>query len=225
MKDLAVCTVVDGTFDAIFNETAVAMQRYAVKCDADMIIHRADTMDPKWGPTPHFAKYELFVKMAAAGYERVLYLDADIYCRDTAPNIFEEFKFTAARLENPHPRPHKIAEAVKWIRENVWPLWKHGHYYNTGVLLFDDVTLMKLARELEKVQPKQGLYFEQCQLNWLLHRVGMPEHHLGLEWNAPIGPNWHALIPDYRKVHFLHGNAVSRDKKLESLQDMIQRFP
>lgn len=225
MRERAICTIVDGRFDAIFNETAVAMKNYADKCDADLIIHRADTMDPKWGPTPHFAKYELFTKMADTDYERVLYLDADIYCRENAPDIFEAYKFTAARAEHPHPRPHKIAEAVQWIRENIYPLWPHGRYYNTGVLLFDDVTLMKLSRKLKTIEPKQGMYFEQCQLNWLMHEVGMPEARLGIEWNAPIGPNWHVEIKDYRQIHFLHGTAVAPDKKLESLQDMIRRFP
>lgn len=224
-KARVICTIVSGKFDAIFNETAVAMREYADKCDADLRIHPADGMDPRWGPTPHFAKYELFCELAETDYERVLYLDADVYVRKNAPNIFQTYKFTAARSEFPHPRPHTIFAAIDWIREHIHPLWDRDRYYNTGVLLFDDVTLMKLARKLKECVPQQGRFFEQCQLNWLLREVGMPEEQLGLAWNAPIGPNWHNQIPDYSQVYFLHGNAVEKHKKLETLQSMIRKFP
>lgn len=196
MHTNVICTIATKGFDPIFNLTAVAMKEYADRCDAELYVEQVATDQP-------FDKYDLFQKMADTDFQRVLYLDANIYCRKTAPNIFHTHKFSGAFSELQHPKQDQVFNAVRRIREQMNPLHPFTSYYHTGVLLFDQASLLKLVRAIERVDRDPSVASEQDQLNHLFHRLSFPDEAISIRWNASTDPDWLWAVKDYKDMHFL----------------------
>lgn len=181
---------------------------------------------------PHFFKYEVFrrayqcLNAAPDVFDgQMLFLDADIYVRSGAPDIFEQYPTGGwLRPESPHPRPHAITIAKNWIRKNCDRRFI-GEYYNTGVILGSYIWWRGLVGGLKKIVPKKGPYFEQDQLNAVIYRYADAVDYLPIQFNAPIGPNWHDLVGDYNEVAFLHGNGMPFKDKYDTLASFIEKYP
>lgn len=92
--------------------------------------------------TGHWDIFKVLEKNDYDEYDRILFLDADVFIMDTDDNVFDKYKrFSACReMDNPHPpsRP----EFQRWGNE----------YFNSGIVLFTRKSIEKLR---ENCDPKE----------------------------------------------------------------------
>lgn len=216
----ALATIVIGTnHETLFEMTRGRMEEYARMIDADLVVLSETKYDP-----PHFAKFELICKLHDMGYDKALYIDADVHIREKAPNIFDEYK-SAAFSEVPHPRTAWLRRSIQWIRANMVPDWPADRYFNTGVMVFSKEDLKRLSRILRDTTPRPGMFFEQDQLNVLMRDGGFPGEKLEQRWNQFCGDRW--VTPEKAQdAYFLHGNGLDTGvKKINAFKDFIERYP
>lgn len=214
-----VATIATGECSQIYDVTRASMQTYASKLGANHIAVKHTTRNP-----PHFAKFDLLVDLADQGYEQVLYVDADVYIRKDAPNIFETHTQSAAFNEVPHPKHEWVGKSLDWIQQNLDKDWPRDRYFNTGVLAFDGRSLLALASIISRTRQRDGIYFEQEQLNVLMRDAGCPATALDCRWNQFCGPVW--FTPKRAKnAYFLHGTGVPNDKKPSLLLRLSRDYP
>lgn len=222
MKRLIV-TICTPEYEEFNDLTYVSRVRYAEQCGAmHSAIRHVSALDQS--PTPHFAKYKLLCEARDAGIEEVLYLDNDIYVRDGAPNIFTEIQQTAMYNEVPHPHPPVLQRAYKWIEAELGE-FDRSRYYNTGVMLFRLHELEDLVPLLRRVEQKQGPFYEQDQLNYLIQQSGIPVAELHQRWNQCCGAR-HLTDAKAKRAYFLHGNGTKKfSTKLARFRKIIEEYP
>ena len=156
-------------------------------------------------------------------YDEIAIIDADIYIRDNAPNVFDELQDAtfAAVLERDMPlTPEYIDKIQKYSKAQHTPLtdvdwlWnKRGSaFYNMGMMLFSS----ELAEYLNGETPRQFIQrpeFErfvngeghwkwstdQTLLNWWVKKAGIKTRDLDWRFNALYG-----AIRDVSEAHFIH---------------------
>lgn len=218
MKRVLATIVVGDHARKLYAITGARMQEYA-----DMIGASRQVIDTSDRDPPHFAKYDLITQAAAAGVDELLYVDADVYIRQQAPDIFNHYT-SAAFNEFPHPRPEWIEKAIRWIRKELSPAWPVNRYFNTGVIVIGGQRLQKLARIIRDVDPVPGVYFEQDQLNVLMRDVYFPSQSLAQKWNQCCAKEW--ITPKKAAAaYFLHGNGVGLAEKLPLLEKFAREYP
>lgn len=214
----AVATIAVGNHQQLHQLTEPRMQEYAASIGAQYFCMRGS-----FHRLPHFAKFELFGKLLDRGFDRVLYVDADVYIRQTAPNIFDTYD-SAAASELPHPVPEHVTRATNWIRQRLDPNWPCDRYFNTGVLVIGHTELQAMAWICRQAKPLPGVYFEQEQLNVLMRDVGFPRQTLTAEWNCFCKPEWYDRH-NPAVSYFLHANVADPVMKNELLTTLIQAHP
>jgi hypothetical protein len=154
-------------------------------------------------------------------YDQVLILDADIYVRDSAPDIFAESGTAfAGVLERDMPLTAKYAEKVRkhsWgqfseLGDVDWKWdWRGVEYFNMGLMLLHRSLLYYLhdtpeefirRPEFERFVNGEGHWkwsTDQTLLNYWLKKDGIPCTHLNWRWNALYG-----AVRDSSAAHFVH---------------------
>lgn len=214
----ALVTLAIGQFHRIYELTAPRMREYAEQIGAEHLVITETQQHPA-----HFAKFDLITRLADEGYDAALYLDADIYIRRAAPDIFEHFS-SAAFSEFPHPEPAWVQQAIRWIRRNLAGDWPGDRYFNTGVLVLDKQSLTELATRIAEVQPVTGIYWEQDQLNVLMRNAGVPHQVLPACWNQFCSQVWFTPAKAVA-AYFLHATGATLENKLRQLQELIADYP
>jgi len=217
MKTVLVTIAIDGLRD-VHELTEPSLQAYARKIDAEYVVVRNTKH-----VIPHFAKFDIFEKMATDGVDQLLYVDADIYIRKHAPNILA-YHTSAMFSELPHPRPDWLRESTDWIRMRLDNNWPHDRYFNTGVIVADKSAIVAVAKQLQQAVPCKGVFFEQEQLNVLMHRAGFPLTTLEPKWNQFCCPEW--ITPERAsRAFFLHATGVPVNEKLNTLDAFMKGYP
>ena len=73
-------------------------------------------------------KFDIFEHFVKSGYDKMLYLDLDVYVKRKAPNIFEEFSKSGFNMSlDKNSRHQKVMET----------LLKTDHVHNAGVICVD----------------------------------------------------------------------------------------
>lgn len=209
-------TIAIGEHDQLRQFTESRMQTYAASIGAEYRCIRDSSS------LPHFAKYELLQQVVREKFDRLLYLDVDVYVKVNSPNIFD-FYHSAAANEYPHPDPRQLSQATNWIRTHLDPQWPTDCYFNTGVLVIAGDELEQLAWLCGRTQPKPGVYFEQDQLNTLMRSVGFPKQQLTAAWNCFCKPEWQA-VHQPQTAYFLHTNVASTSEKIKLLRELSQQY-
>jgi len=201
------------------------MRKYAQRIGADFFVLRESTRKP-----PHLAKYDLLTMANTAGYQKILYVDADVYIRRGVPNIFDHYENA---LFNELPQKDEWFEpwqtkTVTTYKEQIDPEFEIGNpYYNTGVMVFNKDGLRRLCQELEKVQEHKTvpIYYEQHELNLLLKKAGLPESNLHERWNTYASMrdlNDRKLIDSY----FIHTPGMTiPEQRVTKLQQIVTYLP
>jgi len=214
---------VDIGMGGISELTRAALVRYAERHGAELVI-KTETSHV----LPHFAKYELFTEVLDQyDPESFLYIDTDVYIREGSPSIFQWLRGTnAAWNEVPHPNTGLLDAAFKWLDDNSGQPWDRRYYFNTGVILLQNDALIDLSRVLEQTVPIRGRYFEQDQLNMLMHQLPSKIHPMSRKWNQLCG-KWHYHKKRMRDGFFLHaaGLSITPEGKIEPFTEIIKEFP
>jgi hypothetical protein len=133
-----IITVATGQAQKILANTVTQMKAYAVKCGADFMSLTNETQT--WPLAEkfriaHYAKY----------YDRTLFLDADVFVRSSAPDIFEEVPVGRVALHDDTLKLLASAHGLDWVRTELgfvcetqqWKTPLVPYCLNSGVVLFD----------------------------------------------------------------------------------------
>jgi len=155
-------------------------------------------------------------------YEAVCIIDADIFIRDSAPNIFTELDADfAGVLERDMPLTPAYADKVRKHSEGQfrsltdvdWD-WnpKGAAYYNMGLMLLNESILPFLNHdtpeqfirrpEFERFVNGEGHWkwsTDQTLLNWWVKKSGMKTKNLNWRYNALYG-----AVSDVSGAYFVH---------------------
>lgn len=188
---------------------------YAVRVGADYTLRREENHTAPGLSKPHFVKRCLdhYCKY----YDQVLWLDADVIARPSAPDIFAAVPvghFGAwcdeGRINQESVPPH--------------PLYRHG-YFNSGVMVCPRAFAGLMARAehlsinraamLAPVERARMLW-DQTPLNRAVQDAGLPVAALDIRWNHHQGPGRCAKygfppLQDAYFPHFAGGHNLPQD--------------
>ena len=133
-----IITVATGNAQKILANTAGPMKSYAAKCGADFIALTNGTQD--W---PMAEKFR--ISHYARHYERILFVDADVFIRSSSPNIFDEVPAGRIAMHDDTPGLLRSSFGLDWMRLELeticesqkWQVPVAAFCLNTGVVLFD----------------------------------------------------------------------------------------
>lgn len=211
-------TIAIGAHERILQDTGHRFAAYAAMIGAEYLVVDKTDRDP-----PHYAKFDLFKRVVDEGFDSMLFIDADIYIRRQAPNIFDHYE-SAAFSEVPHPKLLWLKKGIDWIRNNLDADWPADRYYNTGVIVAQGQDLINLATITAAADQRPGAYFEQDQLNVLMRDIGFPRQNLDQRWNQFCCREW-VTKDKARAAYFLHGTGAAGQKKLELVQKFAREYP
>ena len=217
-KPRLVCTVTI-KMGQIYDLTRESLYRYAAHQGADFFELTETTR-----PTPHYAKYDLLTAAYTCGYQRVLFVDADVYIRENAPDIFNDYR-NAAFNEFPLMKKKYQDRTTGYIRDNHDKGFPHGTYYNTGVMVFNRGGLKKLIPLLRLSKEKRGVFWEQDELNYFFWKGKVLDASLTRHWNQFI---WRqgSEPKELDEAHFLHASGIKDTKRrVRRINDIKARFP
>lgn len=192
--------------------TGPQMAAYAERIGADF--HAiTDDQHPAY---PLANKFRL--QTLAANYERVLYLDSDVWVRASAPSIFDAF--AAGKVWMHADRPHQanynsfvVNYATIAKQQNVDPIVDYD-CFNSGVVLFDREHLAMWS-EPPLPAPKQFLT-EQIWIEYNLRRQPQPVGKLPTEWNTQW---WFADFNSREDAaYFIHLAACPHEERIYRLK-------
>lgn len=209
-----------------------SVERFAERCGSEHTVQtepalRVTPRDSKrsknalrLGYLPIFEKANAFAELET--YDQVLILDADVYVKGSAPNIFEEADTAFAGVpERDLPMTVQHADKVRKyskgqyerLNDVDWQWDDRGaHFYNMGVMLLSQQIVPYLryqspAEFLERDEFQRFINGEghwkwstdQTLLNWWVKKSKMPTTDLSWKWNA-----LYSACTDVSKAHFIH---------------------
>jgi hypothetical protein len=158
-----------------------------------------------------------------AQYEKVAIVDADIFIKASAPNLFDELTGDfAAVLERDMPLTEKYREKIRKYSEGQYRSltdvdwqWDCGAaFYNMGLMLFGQGVVPHLGGapaefvrrpEFERFVNGEGHWrwsTDQTLLNYWVKKSGMRTQSLDWRWNALYGGIRDDALHEARFVHF-----------------------
>lgn len=194
--------------------TGPQMAAYAEKVGADF---HAITDDQY----PQYALANKFrLKSLAANYERVLFLDADVWVRSTAPNIFEQFSANRAWMHA--DRSHQVNRdslIINYVtiarQQHVSPIIDY-RCFNSGVVLFSKEHI-DLWTAPPLPAPTQFLT-EQIWVEYMANESSIPVGCLPTEFNTQWWfQDFAAREP---QAHFIHLAACPPEERLYRLRKL-----
>lgn len=236
MRDRVVFQSVVGRCETI-RVTEPFARAYAAKVGAEYVLLK----DPQEPPT--ILSAILTAKRALENVcqtaRQTLWLDADVYVRPTAPDIFAEVPdghigawCDEGRLNAESIPPH--------------PMYPHGHF-NAGVLVWPSAAHGVMQRAVEFCTTQRGLMTEgerarmiwdQTAMNRAVAESGIPVHALDIAWNHHqtearvkrfgLRPVSEAHFVHFAGGHHLPQNALSAGEKVsqgiraKQMQDWIK---
>lgn len=223
-----------GDHPAFYEDCVDSVSRYADRIGADHIVHREPVLriaplDSKrsanalrLGYLPIYEKEAAFTYLHR--YEKVLVLDADVYVRDSAPDIFcnplADKPFCGV-VEREMPLTNQYFNKIRKYCEGQyrdmpeidWKWNANGaEFFNMGVMLLNRSILEYLngetptqflrRPEFERFINGEGHFkwsTDQTLLNWWLKSEDIPVGHLDWRWNALFG-----AIVNHTSAYFVH---------------------
>lgn len=216
MTTKAIVTLADGDFyKSILAETIEPMSDYAKRIGADLIIYKND-IEYK---VPHYKKLDA-IKDTLLGYDRVLWLDADVLISKKAPNIFDAVPEGELGIfnEGRWVDRTKAREEWKFITGETIP---GDEYYNTGVIAAEKIHLPLFT------QPEIPIihFGEQTFLNRRIQEWKFKVHSLAHHWNR-MGCTHMQLGEEPFISHFIHfaGEAQANGNLPNFIKETVQSW-
>jgi len=251
-----------GKRNKLYNHCTQSVKEYAERIGADykVLNHAILRIKPDifttnrnpqaWekygGYMPIFEKENVFDHFD--DYDQCCVIDADIYIRPTAPNIFDEMPddFTVGSIyECDLPINDRYANQIKNYSTKCWENYRQydwnfkprtgGEFFNSGVMLYNTV---KMKKALNGMSPKEFLYqpmlkdfidgtghlkwqSDQMTLNYWFKAKNIPVFRLNWKWNVLF-----TAVPDeyMKKGHFIH--FFMKDKlpnRGENVEELMSR--
>jgi hypothetical protein len=189
----------------------------------------------------------IFEKANAFGcldrYEKVAVVDADIYIRDSAPDVFREFDCEfGAVMERQMPLTQNYLDKIRKYSDGQYGLLKDvdwqwnedgAAFYNMGMMLLGSGLLRRFngesphefirRPEFERFVNGEGHWkwsTDQTLLNYWLKKDGVEVKDLDWRWNA-----LYCAVRDVSAAHFVHFFlAAKMDRGGAEIPDLIKRL-
>jgi lipopolysaccharide biosynthesis glycosyltransferase len=190
----AIYTIMLGN-NPLFQFTRQAMQVYAEKVDADLIV-RTTRLTPILKNENNLSIVtacveKLFIEELLQLYDRVLYLDADVLITPSAPNIFEvypDLNTVYLYNEGQYIERSSCVYSVyqlfnyqqEWLKQN-----EKFVYYNAGVILCSkqaNFFQYKSLKEFESSYQKLPFH-DQTYFNYLIQKSGLHHQSIDVRFN------------------------------------------
>lgn len=208
-----------------------SVARYATRIGADHIVQREPILKIaplasqrsdnalRLGYLPIYEKECAFSHLGE--YQKVAIIDADVYVKDSAPDVFDEYDTPFAGVVE-RELPCTATYRNKLVKHSqgqfssltdVEWLWDDSgaEFYNMGVMLLSDSLLEYLDEtpqkflkrpEFERFVNGEGHWrwsTDQTLLNWWLKKEKIRCTHLNWRWNALYG-----AVSDVSGAYFVH---------------------
>lgn len=208
-----------------------SVAQYATRIGADHIVQREPILKIaplasqrsdnalRLGYLPIYEKENAFSYLGE--YDKVAIIDADVYIRDSAPNVFDEYDTPFAGVVE-REMPVTVQYRNKLVKhsdgqfsrlKDVDWRWNDSgaEFFNMGVMLLSDSLLdylddtpEKFIRrpEFERFVNGEGHWrwsTDQTLLNWWLKKAGVPCTHLDWRYNA-----LYKAVNDVGPAYFVH---------------------
>jgi len=223
-----------GQTPAFYDTCIASVERYCDRIGAEHIVQTEPKLRiaPKrsyrsvnalrLGYLPIYEKSNAFAYLGV--YDQVAILDADIYVKDSAPNLFDErgAQF-AGVLERDMPSTDKHRDKLRKYSEGQYGLltavdWRWDElgaaFYNMGMMLLDASIAQHIGGtpeeflrrpEFERFVNGEGHWkwsTDQTLLNFWVKQSGMSVRNLSWKWNTLYGAVHDDAIRDAYFVHF-----------------------
>ena len=221
-----------GNPPAFYADCIASVDRYCKRFGIDHIVQTEPILKIKpvksarsenalrLGYLPIYEKENAFAYLDR--YDQIAVIDADIFIRESAPNVFDELRGAtfAGVLERDMPltpayldKIQKYSKAQHSPLDDVDWLWNErgSAFYNMGLMLFSSKLLDYLNGETPKqfIQRPEFERFvngeghwrwstDQTLLNWWVKKTGMETRDLNWKWNGLYG------AVDVKEAHFVH---------------------
>lgn len=215
-------------YDMISDITFESMKKYAKKIGVDFYCDKEYlTYDIKGSEDVDAIKKMLNMKMKSFdlldNYDQVLYMDSDIYIKDDAENIFDQYNdpnycyfnntFSGAGGHRPLMIKALNAHNNTLISKNIKPLLNQSslskNYYCAGLFI-----VSKKFKNIFKNEPPTyvtNVFWEQEWFNLLIIRNKVPIINIDKSFNFPYeGPSFFKTGAKKNFVHFWAGSAQSK---------------
>ena len=161
-------------------------------------------------------------------YDQIAIIDADIYIREDAPNIFDAFGTEhafgacverdmpihgqyAMKIQNYSHMQYTRLNDVQWD----WRDWG-AKFYNMGMMVLNsqkfkpylkgqDAKSFLMRMEFKRFIDGEGAWkwsTDQTLLNWFVKKYDVPTHDMEWKWNALYSAVKDEYIPDAYFIHF-----------------------
>jgi len=223
-----------GQTPAFYEPCINSVRRYADRISADHIVQREPVLKIaplkscrsenalRIGFLPIFEKEVAFAYFDQ--YEQIAIIDADIYIRESAPDIFTQAQGApfAGAVERDMPLTSQYADKVRkhsdgqfsGLKDVDWKWDSRGaHYYNMGLMLLHSKGILHYLNgqtpeefirrpEFERFVNGEGHWkwsTDQTLLNYWLKKDGIPCTDLDWKWNALYG-----AVQSVTEAYFVH---------------------
>lgn len=120
---------------SLYSKAVGTVERYANNIGWDYQLERDNYFK---GFSPVWEVFRVLETDQYDEYDRIVFLDADVFAQDTNVNVFEKYDTFSACKEVDNPLPKTRPEYVKW----------GNRYFNSGIIVFTRESIEKL-RELD----------------------------------------------------------------------------
>jgi hypothetical protein len=248
-----------GNPSKLFDECVSSVSRYCAKYNIEHKVQREPILKinpdmsrqersvgnwTKLGYMPIYEKENAFDLLPQ--YDQIAIVDSDIYIKDTAPNIFDEFKdedFGAVIERDIPTNPKYVNKITKYSKAAFEKLtdvnwqWNNrgGEFYNMGLMVLNKSFLQYLEGMSAKdfiLQPKfkdfvDGIGYykwstDQILLNYFVKKSGMKINNLSWKYNALYTAVTKDRIGESWFVHFFLKDKLPN--KGENIQELIKKI-
>jgi hypothetical protein len=243
-----------GNPPAFYDICMDSVEKYCQKYDIKYIVQdqpilkirplnsqRSENAVERLGYLPIYEKENAFNYLDE--FDNIAIIDADIFIRDHAPNIFDELgdaTFAAVAEREMPLTPQYVNKILQYSKGQYTPLtdvdWKwsktHGaEFYNMGLMLFSNKIKQYLdgqtpeqfirRKEFERFVNGEGKWrwsTDQTMLNYWVKKSGMTVKHLDWKWNALFkGIDDKALVDSYFLHFFLSANLPRKGEEIPEI--------
>jgi len=120
---------------SLYEKAVGTVQRYASNIQWD---YQRETQNYFKGFDPQWEVFRVLETNEYDDYDRIVFLDADVFIQDVKVNVFEKYNTFSACKEVDDPLPKSRPEYQKW----------GNTYFNSGIIIFTRESIEKL-REID----------------------------------------------------------------------------
>lgn len=208
-----------------FNLVSPSFIEYSKKCKCDLIIRQSQHLkNYTYKVKASFERYDIYNLLKI--YDRVLWLDSDIYISKDAENIFDIVPEDALGVYYEVDSIKKTNNCINTMVETFQMDTKLSKYFNSGVLVTSKChsemfNMVKVEEFFSKPNINVCKNSDQDYLNLYTHRENVKTYSLPRQYNYMINDRGFVKSDNPKFIHF----AGTLDMKKMYIQQFLKGNP